>query len=227
MILKKLCFSNKYEHHSNPTLCLSTRQFYITMHHSNGNTTNYLVRFSNELKVNKEFNGSLITIGFQEHGMNMVYPIYVTSFYALQDNIKKQAEIAGEKMLSTIFYLENIDKIRFSDIKKRVGNDYILKQYDYPRIVTELQIPLLDYQHNYNSNIKSQSQGVVNQLMLAQCRNLEIMMVKQNTINKTPQINIDHITFNDFGEKVHYAVNRKSYKHTKSKEDAESFRKMK
>ena len=52
-------------------------------------------------------------------------------------------------------------------------------------------------------------------------------MVKQNTINKTPWINIDHITFNDFGEKVYYAVNRKSYTHAKIKEDAESFRKMK
>ena len=73
-------------------------------------------------------------------------------------------------MPCTILYLENSYTARFSDLKKRVENDYVLNKAEYPRTLTAVHILLLKYQPNYNSNIHSQSNGVINQLMFAQRR---------------------------------------------------------
>ena len=63
------------------------------MHHANENTTNYQVRFRDSHNVNEECNVIPITKGVQEHGMNILYLPHVTSFDALQQNDKKEAEI--------------------------------------------------------------------------------------------------------------------------------------
>ena len=64
--------------------------------------------------------------------------------------------------------MENSDKARFADLKKRVKNDYVMNNAEYPKKVTALQSLLLNYQHNYNSNRNPQSNEVSNQLMFAQ-----------------------------------------------------------
>ena len=94
------------------------------------NTTDYLVRFHNTHKVNKAFNGITITRGVQEHGMKILYLLYVTGFDALQDNGNKEAEIAGEEMLYTILYLKNSDKARFDYLNKRVENKYVFNKLE-------------------------------------------------------------------------------------------------
>ena len=66
------------------------------MQHANENTTDYLVRFCNFQKANEAYNGIPITRGVQEYGMKILYPLNVTGFYTLQENDKKEAEIAGE-----------------------------------------------------------------------------------------------------------------------------------
>ena len=71
-------------------------------------------------------------------------------------------------MLCTILYLEKLDKARFSDLKKRIENDYMLNMAEYPRTVTTSQSLLLNYQPNYNSHGNSQSNVVINHLMFAQ-----------------------------------------------------------
>ena len=38
-------------------------------------------------------------------------------------------------MLCAILYLENSDKARCSDLKKRANNDYVLNKAEYPRTV--------------------------------------------------------------------------------------------
>ena len=43
-----------------------------------------------------------------------------------------------------------------------------MKKAEYPKIVTVVHNLLLNYQPNYNSNRKSQSQGVGNQLVFTQ-----------------------------------------------------------
>ena len=66
------------------------------MHHTNDNTTKYLVRFRNYQKVNEACNGILITTGFQEHGMKIIYPLHVTGFDSLKEDYNKEADIAVE-----------------------------------------------------------------------------------------------------------------------------------
>ena len=60
------------------------------------------------------------------------------------------------------------DKAIFADLKKRVENDYVPNKVEYSRTVTSVQILLLNYQPNYNSNRNSQSNGINNYLMFAQ-----------------------------------------------------------
>ena len=71
-------------------------------------------------------------------------------------------------MLCEILYLENSDKSIFSDLKKHVGNDYVLNKAEYQSTVIAVQSLLLNYQPNYNYNRQSQSNGISNQLMFAQ-----------------------------------------------------------
>ena len=73
----------------------------------------------------------------------------------MQDNENKEAEISGEEMLCAILYLENSYKARFYYLKKRVKSYYLLNKAEYLRAVTAVQILLLNYQHDYNSNGKS------------------------------------------------------------------------
>ena len=82
-------------------------QLYKTMHHTNENTTNYQVSPPYSQKVNNACTGTPITIEFQEHRMKIIYPPYVTSFYALHKNDKKETDIEGEEMIYAIIYLEN------------------------------------------------------------------------------------------------------------------------
>ena len=49
-------------------------------------------------------------------------------------------------------YLENSDKSRFSDLKKRSEKYYVPNKVEYPMAVTPVQILLLNYKPNYNSN---------------------------------------------------------------------------
>ena len=94
--------------------------------------------------------------------MKILFPLYNTGFYSLQEDEKKEAEKAGEKMLCAILYMENSEKARFAELKKRVENDYVLKKAEQPRTVTAVHSLLLNYQPNYNSNRNSQSIGVSN-----------------------------------------------------------------
>ena len=96
MILKRICFSNKYEQHPILSLCLSTRRMYNTMQYANENTTDYLVRFRNAQKVNEACNRSLITKGVQEGGIKILFPWQNTGFDSLQEDDKKEAEKSGE-----------------------------------------------------------------------------------------------------------------------------------
>ena len=106
------------------------------MQYASENTTNYLVRFHNAQKVNEACDGSLITKGAQEHEMEIRFPLHDTIFDSLQEDEKKEAEKAGEEMLCTILYLENPDKARFANLKKRIENDYVLNKAEYPRKAT-------------------------------------------------------------------------------------------
>ena len=100
--------------------------------------------------------------------MNIRFPLHNTGFDYLQEGEKKEAEKAGEEMLCGILYLENSDKARFADFKKRIENNYVLNKAEYPRTVTAVQSLLLNYQTNYNSHRNYQSNRVRNQLMFAQ-----------------------------------------------------------
>ena len=86
----------------------------------------------------------------------------------LSDNDNEEAETAGEEMIWYILYLENSDKARFSDLNKRVENDYVLNKSEYPKTITAVQSLLLRYKPNYNSNRKYQYHCVRNQLMFTQ-----------------------------------------------------------
>ena len=68
---------------------------YKKIHHTNENRNNYLVRLHNSQRVKEACNVSLITRGFQEHGMKILYPLHVTGFDKLSDYDKKEAETAG------------------------------------------------------------------------------------------------------------------------------------
>ena len=57
-------------------------------------------------------------------------------------------------MLCAILYLEKSYKPSFYDLKRRVDNVYILNKAEYPRTGTAVQILILNYQPNYNSNSK-------------------------------------------------------------------------
>ena len=70
-------------------------------------------------------------------------------------------------MLYAILYLENPDKARFANLKKRIENDYVMNKSEYPRTVTAVQSLLLNYQNNYNSHRNFQSNGVINYLIFA------------------------------------------------------------
>ena len=99
MILKKLCFSNKYEQHPTRSLCLATRRLYNTMQYASKNTTNRLVISRNVQKANEACNGIPITRGVQEHGMQNLFSLHTTGFDSLLDDEKKEADKAGEEMI--------------------------------------------------------------------------------------------------------------------------------
>ena len=100
--------------------------------------------------------------------MKIIFLLHNTVFDSLQENYKKEAEKAGEEMICAILYLDNSDKARFADLKKRVENDYVLKKSEYPSTVTTVHSLLLNYQPDYNSNRNYQSSGVRNQTIFAQ-----------------------------------------------------------
>ena len=68
--------------------------------------------------------------------MKIHLPFHNTGFDSIQEDKKKEAEKAGEEMLCAILYLENSDKARFADLKKRIENDYVLNKVECPRTVT-------------------------------------------------------------------------------------------
>ena len=63
IILNRICFSDKSEQQPIRSLCLDKRCVYNPMQYTNNNTTEYLVGFRNDQKVNEACNGSLITMG--------------------------------------------------------------------------------------------------------------------------------------------------------------------
>ena len=177
------------------------------MQYTNDNTTKYLVRFRNSQKVNEACNVILITKGLQEHGMKILLPFHNNGFDSLQEDDMKVAEKAGEEILCEILYLENSDKARFFDLKKRVENYYVLNKAEYPRTVNAVQRLLLNYQHNYNSKRNSQSNGIRNQLMFAQQGKTGDEKDNKKYNEQRPSRKLDNISCNDCGEKIHYIGN--------------------
>ena len=72
-------------------------------------------------------------------------------------------------------------------------------------MVTAVLSLLLNYQHNYNSNRNSQSKWVINQLIFAQSGKPGNKKGDGKEKDQIPRRNMDHITCNDCGEKVHYS----------------------
>ena len=103
--------------------------------------------------------------------------------------------------------MENSDKDRFAELKKRIGNDYVMNKAEYPSTLTAVQSLLLNYHPNYNSNINSQSNGISNQLILVQRRKIGDNGGDRKEKEQRPRRKMDHITCNDCGEKVHFAGN--------------------
>ena len=52
--------------------------------------------------------------------MHILLPFHNTGFYFLQEDEKEETDKSGEEILCAILYLENSDKARFSNFKKRV-----------------------------------------------------------------------------------------------------------
>ena len=146
-------------------------------------------------------------LNIQEHGMQILFPFHNTGFDSLQEYEKNESEKAGEEILCEILYIENSDKVRFSDLKNRVENDYVLNKAYYPRTVTTVQSLLLKYQHNYNSNKNSQSNRIRNQIKFVQRRRTGGDRGGRKEKDKRPRRNMNHITCNNFGDKGHYAGN--------------------
>ena len=130
-------------------------------------------------------------------------------------------------MICAILYLENSDKARFADLKKRVENDYLLNKAEYPRTVNTVQSLLLKYQPNYNSNRNPQSNGVSNQLVFSQRRKTGDHKGDWKEKKQRPRRNMDHITWNHSGEEGHYFRNNYCPTQASLKEDSEAFKKMK
>ena len=128
MILNNIYFSNQSKQHPIRSLWVFTRWLYNTTKYASKNTTDYLFRFRNAQKVNESCDGRLITKGVQDPGMNIRFPLNNTGFDSLQEDENKEAENSGEEILCAILYLENSDKARFANLKKRVGNDYVLNK---------------------------------------------------------------------------------------------------
>ena len=100
------------------------------MQYANENTTDYLVRFRNAQKANEACDGIMITKGVQEHGTKILFPWHNTVFEYIQEDENKDTEKAGEEIICVILSLENSDKTRFADLKKRVKNDYVLNKVE-------------------------------------------------------------------------------------------------
>ena len=153
--------------------------------------------------------------------MKVLYIFHVTGFYALSDDDKKAEEIVIEQMICEILYLENSDKVRSSDLKKRIENEYVLNKAECARTVTAVQTLVLYYQPSYNYNNQYQFQGVSNQLMFSQCGKTVDDEVETKEDKHKPQRNLDHITCKYCGGKAHYAGNSECYTQKNLKEDAE------
>ena len=159
--------------------------------------------------------------------MNIRFLLHNTVFDSLQEDEKKETEKAGQEILYAILYLENSDKASFDNLKERIENDYVLNKAEYPRTVTAVQSLLLNYQPNYNSHRNYQCSGVSNQLMFAQRGKTGDGEGDGKDKEQRPRRNLDHITRNDCGEKVHYSGNNDFPTQARLKEDAEALRKMK
>ena len=85
----------------------------MTRRYENKNTDYYLVIFCNAQKVNQACNGSLISRGFQENGMRILYTLNATGFYNLSDKEKNEEKAAERNILCAIIYTENSNKARF------------------------------------------------------------------------------------------------------------------
>ena len=155
--------------------------------------------------------------------MNVRFPLHNTGFDYLQEEEKKEAEKTGEEILCEILYLENSDKARFSDLKERIENDYVLNKAEYPSTVTAVQSLLLNYQPNYNSHINSQSNKVGNQIMFAKRGKTGDDEGDGKEKEQIPRRNLDHINCNNCGEKCHYAGNKNFPTQARLKEGAEAF----
>ena len=127
-------------------------------------------------------------------------------------------------MLCVILYHKKYDKARFADQKKRFKNNYVLSKAEYSRTVTVVQILLLNYQPNYNSNRQSQSQGAVNQLMFTQRGKTKYDKGEVKEENQKSQRNLDQITCNDCG-KIPICRKIECSNQAKLKEDTEAFSK--
>ena len=110
-------------------------------------------------------------------------------------------------MICAILYLENPDKSRFVNLKKRAENYCVLNMAEYPMTVTAVQIHLLNYQPNHKSNGKSQSKGVSNQLIFAQRGKTGDDKGNRKEKEQRPRRNLYHITCNYCGDKGHYYGN--------------------
>ena len=97
-------------------------------------------------------------------------------------------------MLYAILYIENSDKARFSDLKRRVENDYVLNKAEYPSTLNAVHSLLLNYQTNSNSNRNYQYNGVSNQLMFAQHGKTGDDEGNGKEKDQRTRRNMDHIT---------------------------------
>ena len=60
--------------------------------------------------------------------MKILYPLHATGFEKMTGNEMKEAKTTGEEMICSVLNLDNSYKSIFSDLSKRIVNDYVLNK---------------------------------------------------------------------------------------------------
>ena len=141
-IMQKICYYNKGEQHPMQYLLKATRQVYILTQHSNDSTVDYFNRFKSAQKVLEYCGGILTQEVVLNYGCKLLLSDTSGQYNRFSEINKFLAAKSGEEMMTATLYLENYNDGMYSKLKQKVEHEYLLRKYEYPNNVFELQIPL-------------------------------------------------------------------------------------
>ena len=157
-IIQKVCYNYRSEMYPPLAAIRAMKALYFTKQAEGVTNTEWLEQFRSLVRAADACGASITLPGVTKYVKDVHYPN--TDFANLKQIEQTTVKDAERAVALTTLYLENADSTRYGQLKKKLENNFLMKQRNYPQTVAEAQTLLNGFRAETNKTHPHQGSGL-------------------------------------------------------------------